>query len=129
MIMLEGAKATTETVDALRTGASAMKSIQISLYQDPVCMMIVFLKELWLDVKDSNLFQKQIHFQQLISYSEIKFGLEQSKVFLSISLSLIIWLNSSGEDSLMERMMISSVFHSLVVQHLNCFFELARNQI
>ncbi|XP_058072834.1 uncharacterized protein LOC131221560 isoform X2 [Magnolia sinica] len=31
MIILEGAKATTETVDALRTGASAMKSIQISL--------------------------------------------------------------------------------------------------
>ncbi|XP_058093079.1 uncharacterized protein LOC131239405 [Magnolia sinica] len=30
MIMLEGAKATTETVDAPRTGASAIKSIQIS---------------------------------------------------------------------------------------------------
>ena len=28
MIMLEGAKATTETVDALRTGALAMKTIQ-----------------------------------------------------------------------------------------------------
>ncbi|KVI00620.1 Snf7 [Cynara cardunculus var. scolymus] len=28
MIMLEGAKATTETVDALRTGASAMKAMQ-----------------------------------------------------------------------------------------------------
>lgn len=27
MIMLEGAKATTETVDALRTGASAMKAM------------------------------------------------------------------------------------------------------
>lgn len=27
MIMLEGAKATTETVDALRSGASAMKTI------------------------------------------------------------------------------------------------------
>ncbi|XP_058075710.1 uncharacterized protein LOC131224187 [Magnolia sinica] len=61
MIMLEGAKATTETVDTLRTGASAMKSIQISLYQDPVCMMIVFLKELWPDVKDSNLFQAPLY--------------------------------------------------------------------
>lgn len=30
MIMLEGAKATTETVDALRTGASAMKAMQKS---------------------------------------------------------------------------------------------------
>ena len=28
MIMLEGAKATTETVDALRSGASAMKAMQ-----------------------------------------------------------------------------------------------------
>ena len=28
MIMLEGAKATTETVDALRNGASAMKAMQ-----------------------------------------------------------------------------------------------------
>lgn len=28
MIMLEGAKATTETVDALRTGAAAMKAMQ-----------------------------------------------------------------------------------------------------
>jgi hypothetical protein len=28
MIMLEGAKATTETVDALRSGAIAMKAIQ-----------------------------------------------------------------------------------------------------
>ncbi len=28
MIMLEGAKATTETVDALRSGATAMKAIQ-----------------------------------------------------------------------------------------------------
>lgn len=28
MIMLEGAKATTDTVDALRTGASAMKAMQ-----------------------------------------------------------------------------------------------------
>ncbi|RVW52370.1 Vacuolar protein sorting-associated protein 32-like 1 [Vitis vinifera] len=28
MILLEGAKATTETVDALRTGASAMKAMQ-----------------------------------------------------------------------------------------------------
>ncbi|PNX85875.1 vacuolar sorting-associated protein 32-like, partial [Trifolium pratense] len=28
MIMLEGAKATTETVDALRTGASTMKAMQ-----------------------------------------------------------------------------------------------------
>ncbi|XP_058110824.1 vacuolar protein sorting-associated protein 32 homolog 2-like [Magnolia sinica] len=36
MILLEGAKATTETVDALRTGASAMKSIQISLNVDDI---------------------------------------------------------------------------------------------
>jgi charged multivesicular body protein 4A/B len=28
MIMLEAAKATTETVDALRTGAAAMKAVQ-----------------------------------------------------------------------------------------------------
>ena len=32
MIMLEGAKATTETVDALRTGASAMKNMHKSTY-------------------------------------------------------------------------------------------------
>lgn len=32
MIMLEGAKATTETVDALRSGASAMKAIQKATY-------------------------------------------------------------------------------------------------
>lgn len=32
MIMLEGAKATTETVDALRTGASAMKAMQKATY-------------------------------------------------------------------------------------------------
>ncbi|RWR92226.1 vacuolar protein sorting-associated protein 32 2 isoform X1 [Cinnamomum micranthum f. kanehirae] len=31
MIMLEGVKATTDTVDALKTGASAIKSIQFSL--------------------------------------------------------------------------------------------------
>ncbi|KAL5991428.1 hypothetical protein ACLOJK_012337 [Asimina triloba] len=36
MIMLEGVKATTETVDALRTGASAMKSIQMSLNVDDI---------------------------------------------------------------------------------------------
>lgn len=30
--MLEGAKATTETVDALRTGASAMKAMQKATY-------------------------------------------------------------------------------------------------
>lgn len=30
--MLEGAKATTETVDALRTGASAMKAMHKSTY-------------------------------------------------------------------------------------------------
>lgn len=35
--MLEGAKATTETVDALRSGASAMKAIQKATYvADPV---------------------------------------------------------------------------------------------
>jgi charged multivesicular body protein 4 len=32
MIMLEGAKATTETVDALRTGAAAMKNMHKSTY-------------------------------------------------------------------------------------------------
>lgn len=32
MIMLEGAQATTETVDALRTGAFAMKRMQTELY-------------------------------------------------------------------------------------------------
>ena len=32
MIMLEAAKATTETVDALRTGASAMKAMHKSTY-------------------------------------------------------------------------------------------------
>ena len=32
MILLEGAKATTETVDALRTGAQAMKDIHKSTY-------------------------------------------------------------------------------------------------
>lgn len=32
MIMLEGAKATTETVDALRTGAAAMKAMQKATY-------------------------------------------------------------------------------------------------
>lgn len=32
MIMLEGAKATTETVDALRTGASTMKAMQKATY-------------------------------------------------------------------------------------------------
>uniref|UniRef100_A0A6N2N528 Uncharacterized protein n=1 Tax=Salix viminalis TaxID=40686 RepID=A0A6N2N528_SALVM len=32
MILLEGAKATTETVDALRTGASAMKAMQKATY-------------------------------------------------------------------------------------------------
>lgn len=33
MIMLEGAKATTETVDALRTGASAMKAMAKATYE------------------------------------------------------------------------------------------------
>ena len=32
MILLEGAKATTETVDALRTGAAAMKAMQKATY-------------------------------------------------------------------------------------------------
>ena len=32
MIMLEGAKATTETVDALRTGAAAMRAMQKETY-------------------------------------------------------------------------------------------------
>lgn len=32
MIMLEGAKATTETVDALRSGAAAMKAMQKATY-------------------------------------------------------------------------------------------------
>ncbi|KAH9308982.1 hypothetical protein KI387_036893 [Taxus chinensis] len=36
MIMLEGAKATTETVDALRTGASAMKNIQKAMNIDDI---------------------------------------------------------------------------------------------
>ncbi|XP_022865179.1 vacuolar protein sorting-associated protein 32 homolog 2-like, partial [Olea europaea var. sylvestris] len=36
MIMLEGAKATTETVDALRSGASAMKSMQKATNIDDV---------------------------------------------------------------------------------------------
>lgn len=36
MILLEGAKATTETVDALRTGATAMKSMQKSTNIDDV---------------------------------------------------------------------------------------------
>jgi len=36
MIMLEGAKATTETVDALRSGASAMKAIQKATNIDDV---------------------------------------------------------------------------------------------
>eukprot|EP00262_Sarcandra_glabra_P018524 TRINITY_DN6679_c0_g1_i1.p1 TRINITY_DN6679_c0_g1~~TRINITY_DN6679_c0_g1_i1.p1 ORF type:complete len:218 (-),score=60.16 TRINITY_DN6679_c0_g1_i1:174-827(-) len=38
MILLEGAKATTETVDALRSGASAMKSIQKSMNIDAIEM-------------------------------------------------------------------------------------------
>ena len=32
MILLEGAKATTETIDALRTGAVAMKAMQKAMY-------------------------------------------------------------------------------------------------
>ncbi|PPS03782.1 hypothetical protein GOBAR_AA16885 [Gossypium barbadense] len=36
MIMLEGAKATTETVDALRTGAAAMKAMQKATNMDDV---------------------------------------------------------------------------------------------
>lgn len=32
MILLEGAKATTETVDALRTGAAVMKAMQKATY-------------------------------------------------------------------------------------------------
>eukprot|EP00252_Welwitschia_mirabilis_P009757 TRINITY_DN2261_c0_g1_i1.p1 TRINITY_DN2261_c0_g1~~TRINITY_DN2261_c0_g1_i1.p1 ORF type:complete len:224 (+),score=85.67 TRINITY_DN2261_c0_g1_i1:241-912(+) len=36
MIMLEGAKATTETVDALRTGATAMKNIQKKMNIDDI---------------------------------------------------------------------------------------------
>ncbi|CAK9140233.1 unnamed protein product [Ilex paraguariensis] len=36
MIMLEGAKATTETVDALRTGAAAMKAMQKAMNIDDV---------------------------------------------------------------------------------------------
>ncbi|XP_072974987.1 vacuolar protein sorting-associated protein 32 homolog 1-like [Typha angustifolia] len=36
MIMLEGAKATTDTVDALRSGSSAIKSIQQSLNIDDI---------------------------------------------------------------------------------------------
>uniref|UniRef100_A0A251VHJ0 Putative snf7 family n=1 Tax=Helianthus annuus TaxID=4232 RepID=A0A251VHJ0_HELAN len=36
MIMLEGAKATTETVDALRTGAKAMKAMQKAVNIDDV---------------------------------------------------------------------------------------------
>lgn len=37
MIMLEGAKATTETVDALRTGAAAMKAMQKATYVALYC--------------------------------------------------------------------------------------------
>lgn len=36
MIMLEGVKATTDTIDALKTGASAVKSIQLSLNVDDI---------------------------------------------------------------------------------------------
>ena len=32
MILLEGAKATTETIDALRTGAVALKAMQKAMY-------------------------------------------------------------------------------------------------
>lgn len=40
MIMLEGAKATTETVDALRTGAAAMKAMQKATYA-----LVFFVRE------------------------------------------------------------------------------------
>ncbi|KAL0914883.1 hypothetical protein M5K25_015270 [Dendrobium thyrsiflorum] len=36
MIMLEGAKATTDTIDALKTGSAAMKSLQKSLSVDDI---------------------------------------------------------------------------------------------
>lgn len=42
MIMLEGAKATTETVDALRSGASAMKAIQKATYASCFCFLSTY---------------------------------------------------------------------------------------
>ncbi|GAU48183.1 hypothetical protein TSUD_141720 [Trifolium subterraneum] len=39
MIMLEGAKATTETVDALRTGAATMKAMQKATYTENMKMI------------------------------------------------------------------------------------------
>lgn len=48
MIMLEGAKATTETVDALRTGASAMKAMQKATLVYNYFIMIVIITSKWL---------------------------------------------------------------------------------
>ena len=48
--------------------------------------------------------------------------------FLSISLSLIIQVSSSGEGQFMGSMMISDVFHILAVQHLSYFSKLAKNR-
>lgn len=42
MIMLEGAKATTETVDALRTGAAAMKAMQKATYVAFIVVLSIF---------------------------------------------------------------------------------------
>lgn len=50
------------------------------------------------------------------------------QAFLSISLSLIIQISSFGEGHFMGSMMISNVFHILVVQHLSYFSKLAKNQ-
>lgn len=41
--MLEGAKATTETVDALRTGAAAMKAMQKATYVSFYCCFCLSL--------------------------------------------------------------------------------------
>lgn len=48
--------------------------------------------------------------------------------FLSISLSLIIQVGSSGEGRFMGSMMISNAFHILAVQHLNYFSKLAKSR-
>lgn len=59
MIMLEAAKATTETVDALRTGASAMKAMHKSTYVTsdntmPLESIIMLLSFSWIFTNVTN---------------------------------------------------------------------------
>ncbi|KAK6148252.1 hypothetical protein DH2020_019164 [Rehmannia glutinosa] len=83
MIMLEGAKATTETVDALRTGAAAMKAMQKATNIDDVDKTMDEINE-----QTENM--KQIEDQLVLQLILMRMNWRQS----SKNLKVLSWRNS-----------------------------------